>query len=411
MISPRKTKNNFSELPSISILIFLIFFFPLTAFAEDQRDLREGITGETSEKSEWGFLPRFKMNPDTGIGTGIKLKGANVFGTRLYFDIANIITTTRYQIYELSITAPRLGSGEDYWYATAFAEFDLIPDMRFFGIGNDTKNYMENETDRKTGNESTLKYKNIDTRFVAGRCVRKIFFVALEPIYREVWNGRGDNNNLAQTIDIYKNLDGTESGRSAGLRLSVIMSTRDDQWRPSSGSRAEMNADNRGPYFGSDYNYTKLSGDIRKYINICGDYNVLALRLKAEGVTGDPEKVPWWDLPCIGGRDSLRGYWEGRFRGKSIILTNAEYRFHLFNVSPTLFRHELKYIFDGNIFFDAGRAFTPDDGWDDTPQKDWKYSEGFGIRLTTPPGLMGRLDIGFSREMKYAIYFNFGTVF
>ncbi len=394
----------------LTALLFILIIFPgLNLHAEEQRDLREGITAETSEENRWGFLPRFKMNPDTGIGTGVKLKGANVFGTRLFFDIANIITTTKYQIYETTVTMP--GSGENCWYASAFAEFDLIPDMRFFGIGNDTKNYMDNETDGRIGNESTLKYQNLDSRLLVGRRLKKIYFIALEPLYREVWTGRGDNGKLPQASDVYENIEGTGGGRSAGARLSLIISSRDDQWRPVSGSRLEVCADNRGRYFGSDYNYTKLSGDIRKYINIYGDYNVLALRVKTEGIAGGINDVPWWDLPYVGGRDSIRGYWEGRFRGKSIILTNAEYRFHLFDLSFTVLGHGLNYTFDGNLFLDAGRAFTPDDSPDDTPLKNWKYSGGFGIRLSTPPGLMGRLDIGFSEEMLYAVYFNFGTVF
>ncbi|MCU0820882.1 MAG: outer membrane protein assembly factor [Spirochaetes bacterium] len=411
MKSIYKLKNNYRLRAAVYSFIFLIFLLQIKINAEEQRDLREGITDYTSDENRWGFLPRFKMNPDTGIGTGIKLKGANVFGTPLYFDITNLITTAHYQIYETTVTAPRLGSGDDYWYASVFAELDLIPEMRFFGIGNNTKNYMDNERDDKTGNESTLSYKNLDTRLLAGRCVGGMFFIAIEPLYREVRTGRSGNENLAQATDVYKNIDGTAGGRSAGLKLSLIMSDRDNQWRPVSGSRIEISADNRGSYFYSDFNYTKVSADVRKYINIFGGYNILALHLKTESIAGDFNDTPWWDMPYIGGRDTLRGYWEGRFRGSGIILANTEYRFHLFDVSFGIFGHHLEYIFDGSLFFDAGRAFTPDDNWNDSPREGWKYSGGFGMKLSTPPALTGRLDIGFSAEMKYAVYFNFGTVF
>ena len=61
-------------------ILFLILamacVFTYPALAEEQRDLREGITGEISEETHWGLLPRFKLNPDTGLGT---VKGGTLY--------------------------------------------------------------------------------------------------------------------------------------------------------------------------------------------------------------------------------------------------------------------------------------------------------------------------------------------
>ncbi len=392
-------------------IIYNMFFNPCILYAEEQRDLSEGITEKVPEKSKWGFLPRFKMNPDTGIGSGIKLKGANVFSLPVFLDLANLFTTTRYQTYEFTLTVPGIGSGEDYWYVTAYAGFYLIPDMIFFGIGNNTKNFMSAVNDNRIGNESVHEYKNIISRILIGRRFKKKYFIALEPFFNKVWISESTEKELPQTGDKYADLRGTHGGTSAGFGIYLVRSTRDNQWRAKSGSRIEICGENTGPHTGSDYSFSKIAGDIRKYIGLFGEYNVLALHLRAESIIKDYERIPWWEMPYIGGHDSLRGYWEGRYRGKRIIFINGECRFHLIDISLNLFDMKFKYTFDGNLFFDAGRSFTPDNDYDNSPQKNLKYSGGFGVRLTTPPNLMGRLDIGFSKEMKFASYFNFGTVF
>ncbi|GEM_PF-2531850 len=396
----------------IAILLIVVSVWP--AAAEEQRDLREGITGEYPTETMWGVLPRFKMNPDTGAGTGIKLKGANVFGTSLLIDVANIFTTNQYHVYELLLAIPRIGSGKSYWYAMAFIEFDLIPDMRMFGVGNDTSNYMFDEEDAKVGDEATVEYMNVAPRLTFGRSFGEKYFIAFQAFYREVWLDRGDNDNLPQLEDkdYYPDLPGgTKGGQTPGLALAFIRSTRNDQYRPTKGSRIEAYIENVGPFFGADYQYSRFMGDARKYFLLFGKYNVLALHARAETLEGCYEDIPWWELPYLGGRDSMRGYWEGRFRGRGSLLTNAEFRYHIYHLKKKLWKIKLDFLIDGNLFFDAGRVFRYSDDWHDTPFENWKYTGGFGVRFTTPPNLMGRADIGFSREQEFATYFNFGTVF
>jgi len=396
-----------------AIGVFCFFLTANIATAEEQRDMREGITGEYPEETKWGFLPRFKMNPDTGAGTGIKLKGVNVFGTPLLIDLANIYTVNQYQIYEFLVALPRIGSSKDnYWYSMAFIEFDIIPDMRMFGVGNDTSNHMFDPDDEEIGDEATVEYMNAAPRFTLGKSFDQKYFIALQAFYREVWLDDGDNDDLPQAREVYDNLPGMNSGRTPGLALALIRSTRDDQWRPKKGSRLEAFVEEVGPYFGADYDYTRYMVDARKYFLLFGKYNVLALHLKAETLEGHYDDMPWWELPYVGGRDSLRGYWEYRFRGRGSMLTNTEFRFFIYHLKKKIYKKfKLDFIIDGNAFFDAGRVYRYSADWIDESFEEWKYTGGFGFRFTTPPNLMGRMDIGFSREQEFATYFNFGTVF
>ena len=71
--------------------------------------------------------------------------------------------------------------------------------------------------------------------------------------------------------------------------------------------------------------------------------------------------MPWWELPAIGGRDSLRGYWEGRFRGRRSVIANGEFRYHIIDIPLRFWIVDVKLVIDGSFFADAGRVFTADD--------------------------------------------------
>jgi len=396
---------------TLTLLFALSFLAVLPSHAEEQRDLREGVIGEYPEKTMWGVLPRFKMNPDTGAGTGLKLKGTNIFNTPLYLDIANIYTVNQYQIYEFLVGVPKLGSGPNYWYFMAFVEFDLIPDLRMFGVGNETENEMYDDDDEDVGDEATVEYMNVAPRLTLGKKLGDKYFVSLQAFYREVWLDKGDNDNLPQAEETYDYLPGMDGGKTPGMALAIIRSTRDDQWRPTKGSRLEFFMEDVGPYFGADFDYSRYMGDFRKYFLLFGKYNVLALHVKAETLEGHFEDMPWYELPFIGGKDSLRGYWEQRFRGRGVMQTNAEFRFHVYHLNTQIWKVNLDFMVDGNVFFDSGRVFRYSGDWEDEYFEDWKSAYGFGFRFTTPPNLMGRMDIGFSDEETFSTYFNFGTVF
>ncbi len=393
----------------LGALIALYAFTPVSA--EEQSDLREGITGEYSAEKETGVLPRFKMNPDTGAGSGVKLKASNLFGEPMMVDLANIYTTNQYQIYELLFMLPRIGEGDRYWYFMMYTEFDQIPDLRVFGVGNDTSNHMYDPEDDEVGDEATVEYINVTQRFTAGKRLSENYYVALQKFYRQVWVDEGDHDDLPQAQVVYNELPGMKDRAASGWGMALIRSTRNHQWRPTRGTRLEIFAEDAGPYFGSDYDYTRYMGDMRAYFLLFGNYNVLAFHARGEVMEGKPKDIPWWAMPYVGGRNTLRGYWEGRFRGKGSILTNTEFRYHIYHIDIEPLKIPIDFIVDGNFFFDSGRVFMSDRSWSESFDKEWKYTGGFGFRFTTPPNLMGRADVGFSREERFSTYFNFGTVF
>ena len=198
--SKMKSRHLIGIITAFVVLLLLLCASVVTA--EEQRDLREGIVGEYPTETTWGVVPRFKLNPDTGVGTGIKLKGANVFGTKWLIDLANIFTINQFQTYEVLAMLPRIGSGERYWYFMGFFEYDLIPDMRMFGVGNHTKNEMSDTDDEKVGDEAAIKYINIAPRLTLGRRFGQNYYFALQAFYREVALDKSTNDDLPRAEEV-----------------------------------------------------------------------------------------------------------------------------------------------------------------------------------------------------------------
>ena len=130
--------------------------------------------------------------------------------------------------------------------------------------------------------------------------------------------------------------------------------------------------------------------------------------------------MPFFEQYFLGGAETLRGYQEDRFWGKSMLLANVEYRVP---VAPSL---------KGVVFVDAGDAWgaarifrDPNDpiiiDTNDTalrnlltelPQHEGfeaSVGYGLGIRVITPIGPL-RLDYGFGNEGSRA-HFSIGHVF
>jgi outer membrane protein assembly factor BamA len=71
---------------------------------------------------------------------------------------------------------------------------------------------------------------------------------------------------------------------------------------------------------------------------------VLILRGRLEGVEGSDERIPFIDLPRLGGPTLLRGYARDRFRDRVALLASLEYRYPIWRQVS------------GFLFADAGRV-------------------------------------------------------
>jgi outer membrane protein insertion porin family len=169
------------------------------------------------------------------------------------------------------------------------------------------------------------------------------------------------------------------------LTLAAVNDTRNDVYNPRRGLYQRFSAEFAGVFGGVDFN--KYVSDTRRFLPL-GGRNVVAVRLMAGAVTGDP---PYLEQFLIGGSESLRGFRTDRFVGTRMAILNTEYRFPL---SENLL---------GVAFVDYGDAWggpvSSEEAFGEIVHESFTAHVGYGVgvRVKTPIGPL-RLDLGFSEE-------------
>jgi outer membrane protein assembly factor BamA len=120
------------------------------------------------------------------------------------------------------------------------------------------------------------------------------------------------------------------------------------------------------------------------FLPIVEDNWVIALRgWAAFSQTSGGNVVPFYLLPSLGGKNTLRGYYDFRFHDRDMEVFNAESRWGLFT------------HLDVALFVDTGKvAPRPSD----LDFSHFKTSYGFGLRVHTRQATVGRVDVGHSQE-------------
>jgi outer membrane protein assembly factor BamA len=192
-----------------------------------------------------------------------------------------------------------------------------------------------------------------------------------------------------------ENIAGREGYKVSGLGLSFTYDTRNDAFAPSKGTFAQLYFNHFNPLFGSDYNYTNIVIDYRKYFTI---YKKQVLALQAYSFNNVGSEVPLRSIATLGGSGSMRGYYDGRYRDKEQLVFQAEYRVPIFK------------RFGAVGFFSCGDVSNTMFNY---TFADLKYSGGGGLRfaLNKSEKLNLRLDYGFGQKGNSGLYFQLGEAF
>ena len=104
-----------------------------------------------------------------------------------------------------------------------------------------------------------------------------------------------------------------------------------------------------------------------------------------------------YELPQLGGAELLRGYFEGRYRDRTLMLAQAEYRF------PIIWR------FGGVAFGGIGGVSHSLRTFNATAPK-WAVGAGLRLQLNEAERLNVRADVGAGHDT-FGFYVNVGEVF
>lgn len=121
-------------------------------------------------------------------------------------------------------------------------------------------------------------------------------------------------------------ITGSSEGTMSGVGVLVNRDTRDSLYFPVKGDFFTLEARFYPKFLGSTFGFNTFTIDLRKYFPVFSDH-VVAFQslLKVQG--GD---VPFLHLARMGGQYTMRGYYDGRFRDKNLLVFQAEYRMPIF---------------------------------------------------------------------------------
>ena len=188
---------------------------------------------------------------------------------------------------------------------------------------------------------------------------------------------------------------GTEGGTISGLGPVFNYDSRDNIFAATEGHYIEAAALFSNSGIGSDFDYTKYTVDVRKFIAL-GQSKKTVLALNAYGEFSAGE-VPFYQLGLLGGGKRMRGYLEGRFRDRQYALVQAEYRFPLFwRLSAVVFAGT------GGVGPQVGDIFS-----------ELRYSYGGGLRflLNEEERINVRVDYGIGQQGNSGFYLTIGEAF
>jgi outer membrane protein assembly factor BamA len=326
-------------------------------------------------------LPVFFYTPDTRFGFGAGgLSTFNFHADSLYARRSSATLGIVYtQLRQILLYVPfqLFPHNADYWISGEAGYYRYV--FNFFGTGNAIPaDYIE-KYDATFPRIRLNISKKISTGIYAGLryALDDFQFTRTDP-----------NGILAQ-----KTLSGSEGGRISGLGLGINVDTRNIQFFPSKGWFGELSIYDEGRWSGSEFNYTRFTLDLTHYIQ-AGPKGIVALNAVQVFSFGD---VPFHQMPVIGGTKRLRGYFEGKYRDKHLMIFQGEYRRPLFwRIGSAAF---------GGVGLVA-------DSFNTLQTNHIRYNFGAGLRFQIDKAqkINIRADYGFGYRSK-GFYLTFGEAF
>ncbi len=183
---------------------------------------------------------------------------------------------------------------------------------QFFGIGNQATSEMEEAY--------SVNFPRI--RLTALQRVHPKWYVGLRYWYENFVITETEEEGQLAAGEIV----GSRGGNTSGPGVVALFDTRDNVFFSSDGWYVETLLQRNAGWTGSDFNYTTFSVDASTFVRTRWNH-VVALNAYGVAQSGAP---PFNQLALLGGSKRMRGYFEGRFRERSMLTVQAAYRAMLF---------------------------------------------------------------------------------
>jgi len=347
---------------------------------------------------EPSLLSKVAMSTDTGLSgdardgfyveTGNMISGEGwisagpgyrrtVFHDHARVDMSAAVSWNYYTVAQLSFELPhvahdRVSLGVNGRYQDALA-------VDYFGLGNESQK----------GDQTAYRFKNFDV-LAYGR-VHANRWLAVEG--RVGWIPRPDLLAAEGRVSVPSTINRFTEATAPGIStqpafvhsdVSILADSRDHPGHPTDGGLYRATATVYSDRGGGAYSFRRYEVEGAQYIPLWTPKWVLGLH--AWGVFSDAAAgatVPFYLMPTIGGKNTLRGFYSYRFHDNDMAAANIESRW-------ALLTH-----MDVAVFGDAGTvAHTASD----LSYHDTHRSYGAGVRFHNATSTLLRIDAGHSTE-------------
>ncbi len=359
-------------------IIFVISFLITAAVGFAQEDTL------SKRKNRYVLLPATAYSPESGFTIG-------GLGS-IFVDFAKGDTNSRmsrFSVLSIITTKKQLYLGTDYEIFTPNEKYAISGLIQFkkevdrhYGIGNNVTERVY-KIDEETGdikdepnNYLNFKVRNLTLRLNVykrlNNDLKKRWFGGLASDFVHNYQYEPNAMEIPLTAEI-PNVP--VAARVMGLGAGINYDSRTNNNNPLSGTYIQLRTLQYFEAIGSEYTYNSLILDARYYWNPIKK-QTLALRFATDQRFHKHDVLPLYSLAKVGGKEFVRGYFEGTYRDNHALALEAEYRVPFFQKADSKiwqFWHRLGFT----IFASTAKVY-PD--WNTFDLNDFRFTAGFGGR-------------------------------
>jgi hypothetical protein len=258
----------------------------------------------------------------------------------------------------------------------------------FFGLGNETQYVNRGDKERKY-------YRNVYNFLNADVRLRHTYgnWTASAGIVAQYYNGDKQSNHTRFLNDydlLYPDQKVFTPQANAGLIAGLVLDTRDKGVIPHNGILWNTTISGLKGLNSNSHSYGQVTTDFSFFINPDKDsIFVIGNRIGGGTTLGN---ASYYQQLQLGGIQNLRGFYSGRFTGKTMAYDNLTLRLKLFDYAS--------YILPGAFgivgFNDIGRVWTPGES-----SSQWHDGYGGGFYLIPAQLILVQAVVGFSKDGAY----------
>lgn len=334
-----------------------------------------------------GITPRVgSVTSGGGFALGARYRNTLLFDRRAALRVNVMGSTKRYYRMGAEFEARRIG-GTPLFVAADIEQYEF-PQEDFFGLGADSE-----QADR-----TNFLLRNFRTGARTGVTLFDAITIGAGLALERPAVGDGRDSAYPTVDERFTDADAPGLSTQPTFlmtRAFVDLDRVGDPEHPRTGGRLQITFTNASDRDTGAYSFRQLDVDARQYFPFFQGKRVFVVRgLLTTTDTDAGRDVPFYMQPFLGGRRTLRGYDDQRFRGPHLLLLQAEYRFEVW---PAL---------DMAVFYDAGEVEARRQ---DLDLSGLKTDYGVSFRFGGENALF-RFDVAFGGETRrYSVAF--GDVF